>query len=90
MYMRVDFRVYPAETKDDRGRIRFHPDNPIKLLLGDFNALSVYQYMKDNFTFGQHDVRIILLYHCLYMYIHRYSVLSKNTIMILFSRESRL
>ena len=50
------FRIYPMDLRDKEGKLRFHPDHPIKLLAGDQSALMVYSYTKENYTFGHYQV----------------------------------
>lgn len=53
------FRIFPEETRDEYHRVTFHPDHPLKLLLGDEH--SAYQYSVKNFTFGNPNVSIFLV-----------------------------
>ena len=50
--------VFPIDTRDQRRRLVFHPDHPLKLLTGDRSALSVYTYSVGNHTFGNARVSL--------------------------------
>ena len=51
------FRIYPTGTRDANGLMTFHPDHPIKLLMGQAEHLAFYVYSKGNQTFGNPSVR---------------------------------
>ena len=55
------FGIFPKNTRDAQDRYVFHCDHPIKLLEGKGNAPSVYTYTRGNRTFGNPNVRFLIV-----------------------------